>query len=141
MTTLDVDFSTITRIIYNGVDHDKFIHNTSSKWERVWTVSSETQQVNQGYWTTPAPYQEWVETSRTYGSTFRWNVNCNSAVVMWPDGQPTGSYEWVTVGCSPYWVGRNYTSNGYYRWVYPAAYWTDNWVDVTTDTSHYVYYY
>lgn len=141
MAQTSVNFANITNIIFNSTQYDEIKLNGVSRWKRVWVQSSTTQQVDRGYWTYPNPYQEYVETSRTYGSTFRWSAGCADATLgMWPDGSPSGNYVWLTYSC-PYWTGRTYTTTGYYRWVYPPAYYTSNWVTETVDTSHWEYFY
>lgn len=124
-------------------------------WRLVYVPSTTTSQVNQGYWTDPAPYQQFQETSRYFVGSGRWNVGntTNPNLPMWPDGTPesyygsSGDYSWVNIGDYDigdgytYWRFNAYATSGYYYTVDPSPYWTDNWVTVTVDNSYYAHYY
>jgi len=72
-------------------------------WRLVYVPSTTSSQVNQGYWTDPAPYQAFQETSRSFAGSGRWNLE-NPNLPMWPEGQPwdyygsNGDFTWVNIG-------------------------------------------
>jgi len=139
MATQSINWANIAVVNFNGTAKDRVNLNSVRLWERVWTPSSSTVQVDNGYWTQAASYQLFHETSISYGSTFTWNPWNGTGFI----GYVGPDYIWLTTGSYPdvAWVGQNVTRDGYYTTEQDPAYWTSNWQTVTTDTSHYVYFY
>ena len=147
MATQSINFANITVVNFNGAAKDLVNRNGVRLWQRVWVTSSVQQSVNNGYWTYPAPYQAFIETSRTPTSQFWWNPwytedgQAQWIGTMGPNSAWITTGDYSATGFDRYWQGQNYSVSGYYEWQYPSAYWTDSWVTQTVDTSHYVYYY
>lgn len=152
MPTQTINFAALTRIVYNGSDVNKLQGGGTRWWERVWVPSTTQTQVNNGYWTDPPGYWDFVITGSYYsGGSGRWNLN-NPNLPMWPDGSPgatsnRGGYNWTYIGNYDigdgytYWYFQDVSYTGYDQYYDPPPYWTDNWVTVNVDNSYWAYYY
>jgi hypothetical protein len=105
--------------------------------------------INNSYWTDPAPYQAFVETSRWTVATGVWHPSCPAAQQpcgsMWGcggDNRNAGNAgsTWTYLGsgdtCSDPWIYAAQSATGYYQTVDPPPYYTEQLDSTTTTVTH-----